>query len=110
MTIVKFYVAQSGYTTIECIGHTGYADSGTDIVCASLSSIINSLEVGLRKVLHIRVKTHMIPSAGYIRIDIPSTDKAREISILCDTARLSVKELAKEYGDYIKLEVIDEKV
>ena len=40
--------ADGCYQSFECIGHAGYADSGSDIVCAAISILvintINSLE------------------------------------------------------------------
>ena len=49
MTTVTFYKANGFYYGFEEKGHTGYAESGEDVVCAALSAmtmlIINAVEV-----------------------------------------------------------------
>ena len=49
MTTVCFYKADGFYYGFEEQGHTGFAESGEDILCAALSSmtmlIINAIEV-----------------------------------------------------------------
>lgn len=111
MTEAKFYKSTKGYTTIECIGHTGYAESGSDIVCAAISSLINSTLVGLKKVLQVKVKVKQIDSAGYIRIDIPKESVGDNgVEILVSTCMESIKMLSRDYRDYIKWEVIDDEV
>ena len=49
MTTVCFYKTNGVYYGFEEQGHTGFADSGEDILCAALSSmtmlIINAIEV-----------------------------------------------------------------
>lgn len=49
MTTVVFYKANGYYYGFEEQGHTGYADSGEDILCSALSAmtmlIINTIEV-----------------------------------------------------------------
>ena len=34
-------------------GHSGYAESGSDIVCAAVSALTQTCELGLEEVLHI---------------------------------------------------------
>ena len=49
MTTVCFYKANGFYYGFEEQGHTGYAESGEDVLCAALSAmtmlIINAIEV-----------------------------------------------------------------
>ena len=49
MTTVTFYKTNGFYYGFEEKGHTGYAESGDDVLCAALSAmtmlIINSIEV-----------------------------------------------------------------
>ena len=50
MTDIKFYKKDNKYFKIEATGHTGYDESGKDILCASISSILQSGALGLKKV------------------------------------------------------------
>ena len=49
MTTITFYKSEGFYYGFEEIGHTGYGESGDDVLCAALSSmtmlIINTIEV-----------------------------------------------------------------
>ena len=49
MTTITFYKADGFYYGFEEQGHTGYGESGEDILCSALSSmtmlIINAIEV-----------------------------------------------------------------
>ena len=49
MTTIVFYKANGFYYGFEEQGHTGYGESGDDVLCAALSSmtmlIINAIEV-----------------------------------------------------------------
>ncbi len=41
MTRVEVFLTDDGYTGFTVIGHSGYADAGHDIVCASVSSVVS---------------------------------------------------------------------
>ena len=49
MTTITFYKFEGFYYGFEEIGHTGYGESGDDVLCAALSSmtmlLINAIEV-----------------------------------------------------------------
>ena len=49
MTTITFYKSEGFYYGFEEIGHTGYGESGDDVLCAALSSmtmlLINAIEV-----------------------------------------------------------------
>ena len=111
MTEAKFYKSTKGYTTIECIGHTGYAESGKDIVCSAISSVINTTLVGLKKVLGVKVSVKQMEGAGYIRIDISNNMVGdTKVELLIATCFESIKMLARDYKEYIKWEVIDDEI
>ena len=39
MTTITFYKSEGFYYGFEEIGHTGYGESGDDVLCAALSSM-----------------------------------------------------------------------
>ena len=49
MTTITFYKANGFYYGLEEKGHTGYGESGDDVLCAALSSmtmlLINAIEI-----------------------------------------------------------------
>jgi uncharacterized protein YsxB (DUF464 family) len=40
MTIIEITSSQKEICSVEMTGHTGYAESGSDIVCAGLSALV----------------------------------------------------------------------
>ena len=107
MTKIKFYKYDNKYFKIEATGHTGYAESGNDILCSSVSSILQSGALGLKKVLKLNPKIENTID-GYISIELPiNCDKLNDAQVLFLTMLESIKDLESGYSRYIKLEVID---
>ncbi len=106
MTNIKFYKTNNNYFKIEATGHTGYAESGKDILCASISSILQSGALGLKKVLKLNPKI-VNTVDGYILIELPIKQNLQSAQVLFLTMLESIKDLQSGYSDYIKLEVID---
>ena len=53
MTAIIVEKANGKILSVEASGHTGYAESGEDIVCAALSAIIQTAALGLTEVAKI---------------------------------------------------------
>ena len=104
MTHVSIIKTRDGeYKGFNCIGHSGYADAGEDIVCAAISVLvintINSLDVLADEEL----KVVTDEDAGLIdcRFTKSINDKSR---LLLDSMILGLREIRKQYGKtYIEL-------
>ena len=48
-------IKQNNFYKLTAVGHTEYAEHGKDILCASVSSILGSLALGLNKVLNLDI-------------------------------------------------------
>ena len=109
MTKIKFFKKGDKFVGIECSGHTEYADFGKDIICASISSIVQSCYLGLSKVLKINMNLNKSDS-GYIKFELPKNidnvdmDKSQ---VLFETLYVSIKDLCEGYSKYISMEVIE---
>lgn len=110
MTKIKIFKRKDIFVGIECSGHTGYDDYGRDIVCASVSSIVQGCILGITKTLGIRAKVNRKDKDGYIKMELPlNIDKE-----LLDKAQLlirvmmdSISDLLDGYSKYISMEVIE---
>ena len=110
MTKIKFFKNKDVYTGFECSGHTGYAEFGKDILCASISSMTQSVVLGVIKVLKISAKVTHNDDKGYIKLEMPENLKNDLISksqILFETLKVGVEDLLEGYDKYIKMEVIE---
>ena len=110
MTKIKFFKNGNIYTGYECSGHTGYAEFGKDILCASISSLAQSCLLGLNKVLKINTITKRNDKNGYIKVELPksiNSEKLSQAQVLLNTLKLSLEDLQLEYSKYISMEVIE---
>ena len=110
MTKIKFFKNHDIYTGFECSGHSGYAEYGKDIVCASISSMTQMTCLGIVQVLNIPAEIVRNDDKGYIKIKLPeSIDKSLQdkVQVLINTLKLSLEDLLEGYAKYIKLEVIE---
>ncbi len=85
-------------------GHTGFSYAGSDIVCASISSVIFMTLNGIENVLNIKFGYEA--SDGYVEFTLPNDlndDKIKEINILLDSMYLFLCDLEKQYPDNVKI-------
>ena len=90
------------------MGHTGYAASGEDIVCAALSSVIQTALLRLLQVAGINVLYERDDEDGYLMFELPDdiTDQqAHDADVILSTMYMGIADLVESYSDYIKLEV-----
>lgn len=87
-------------TSIEISGHSGYNEAGSDIVCASVSSICITTVNAI-----VRLDSNAIDykeTDGYLKVDIKNHNKVIDILVLNMVELLY--ELANDYKSYIKIE------
>ena len=85
-------------------GHTDYAEVGSDIVCASISSVIYMALGGIENVLNTQFGYET--GDGYLEFVLPcdlNDDKIKEINILLDSMYLFLKELEKQYPNNVMI-------
>lgn len=89
---------------VELDGHTGYAESGSDIVCAAVSAVVFSTFNGVEKVVGIDIGYEQ--ADGYLLVVLPEsikTEKRKNINILLESMVLFLKDLATQYPDNIQI-------
>ncbi|WP_320046995.1 ribosomal-processing cysteine protease Prp [uncultured Ilyobacter sp.] len=92
-------------------GHAGFAEHGEDIVCAALSTALQFPIAHLDEVLDI-VPRYEISEDGLLKVDFRGVDlkgNDRELNVLLEIMYLTVKQLAREYSEFIKLVEKEEK-
>ena len=108
MTNVVVVKHNNSIVSVECDGHTGYGVEGEDVVCAALSSIVQTALLGLLQVVGVRVDYKTDEKRGYLKMTLPEDmdrKMRRECDILPDTMLLGVADLNQGYSDFVNLEV-----
>lgn len=111
MTKVKITKQNNFITVVEASGHTGYKESGEDIVCAALSSIIQTAALGVVSVAKVDAKIEKDDKLGYFKIIMPNKITKKQLyeaNIILNTMLNGVNDLLKGYSNFIELEVLDD--
>ena len=69
-TITVFRRSDDRIAGYECKGHTGYAESGEDVVCAAVSALTQSTLNGLLNVLAAPVDYTINEEDGYLTVSL----------------------------------------
>ena len=106
-TAVTFYKRSDGTLVgYRAQGHSGYAQAGSDIVCAGVSALTQSTLNGLQNVLHVPVMFDQDdPSALLEAIITPdATDKQLEqAQILLETLLQGLQAIERSYPRNVRI-------
>lgn len=108
MTKINVFCKDDRFVRIICEGHTGYGVEGEDIVCAALSSIVQTGALGMLSIAGANVEIIRDDRRGYFELIIPSDmskQKAHDVQVIFATMMCGVRDLYEEYSDFIDLEV-----
>lgn len=103
ITIIK---NNSQILTIEATGHSGYAESGSDIVCSAVSTLTQALINGLIEVVKITPKYVIDENIPHLSVTLPkdiSEDKLKYAQVLMNSTYLALKQVANSYQKFIKI-------
>ncbi|MDR1651686.1 MAG: ribosomal-processing cysteine protease Prp [Synergistaceae bacterium] len=87
-------------------GHSGYAESGGDIICAGVSAVMQTLETGLKDVLGVETDTVRDPKTPVMSLEWDGGGS--EAQIIAKTAAKSLESIADSYPKYVKYREIRE--
>ena len=98
MTHVSIIKTRNGeYKGFNCIGHSGYADAGEDIVCAAISVLVINTINSLDRLAGEKFKLVTNEEEGLIdcRFEKNINEKSK---LLLDSMVLGLGEIKKQYG------------
>lgn len=108
--MTKVVVSKVGghIVAVSADGHTGYGVEGEDIVCAALSSVIQTAVLGLMRVAGINVELKTDERNGYLSAKLPeklSEADRNNADMILETMLCGIADLNEGYSDFIELEV-----
>lgn len=110
MTRITFLKNKEFLIGFEVSGHTGYAEIGSDIVCAAISSMTQIVVLGLQNI-NVKLNIKKNDKKGYLLCKLSKNISENEIIKAQNwfkTLKISLEELRQDYKKYINLEVKDE--
>lgn len=110
MTTISFFKKDNNIVKVVSKGHTGYAEEGSDIVCAAVSAVLQTALLGLlkeaKKFITYKVN-EKCPSFEIVIKNGIENELLEKTNLILNTAYLGIKDIAKQYKAYVKLEVLD---
>jgi len=95
------------YTGYRASGHSGYAEAGSDIVCAGVSALSITCVNALESLLGVRVHPRTDEESGLLRFTLPETEgkTAEGVQLLMGALGQGLKDLAESYPGYVTFEI-----
>ena len=93
---------------VECDGHTFYGEEGEDIVCAALSSVVQTAVLGVMRVAAVNVDLKRDDKRGYLKFVVPgglTQAEQGKVDAILETMLLGIADLNEGFSDFIELEV-----
>ncbi len=107
MTKVVFTKRADGLLVgFEASGHAGYAEYGSDIVCAAISALTQSTLIGITEVVGAKVRHKVNEETGYLSVGLEESDDFKSIQksqILLETLKMTLTEISKDYPGTIRI-------
>ena len=104
MTRCEFYTEEDRITGFSISGHSGYAESGSDIVCAAISAVVSMAEATINDVCGAKAKVRVKEEDARITLTLPtSCDEEESVQAVLAGMLLYLCNLRDEYPDYIEV-------
>ena len=106
MIRVAFFRKEGRIVGFESEGHAGYAESGSDIVCAAVSALLISCVNGLETAAHVEPIVRQNDEIGYLKAELPEAldgAQAHDAGIVLAVAEQGLHSIAKQYPDFVRV-------
>ncbi len=118
MTTVIFYKADGFYYGFEEQGHTGYGESGDDILCSALSSmtmlLINAIEVSYACDVDYKIDEKTTDIKVIAKSALPKYEKDEKkqfaVSGLIQAYFFQLMDLVEEYYEFLDVKEIEREI
>ena len=104
MTRCEFFTEDDRITGFSVSGHSGYAESGADIVCAAISAAVAMAEATINDVCGAKAKVRVKDEQARITLTLPaSCDEEETVQAVLSGMMLTLISLREDYPDYIEV-------
>ena len=104
MTRCEFFTEDDRITGFSVSGHSGYAEAGSDIVCAAISAVVTMAEATINDVCGGKAKVRVKNEDARVTLTLPtSCDEEEAVQAVLAGMMLYLCSLRDEYPDYIEV-------
>ena len=105
MTKCEFFRDHERITGFSVSGHSGYAEAGSDIVCAGISALVLTTDHALNQLVGIS-PIERGGEDGFVEVLLPDrmTDaQMHDAQLLMDSLHIGLSSIAQAYPDFVRL-------
>ena len=104
MTRCEFFTEGDRITGFSISGHSGYAEAGSDIVCAAISAVVTMAEATINEVCGAIAKVRVKDEQARITLTLPaSCDEEESVQAVRAGMMLTLISLRDDYPEYIEV-------
>ncbi|MDE6622516.1 MAG: ribosomal-processing cysteine protease Prp [Lachnospiraceae bacterium] len=97
MTTIVIFKSKNSYKGFTCMGHAGFGQSGSDIVCAAISILVINTLNSIEELAREKIITESDEKEGCIECHFP--DKINEkTKLFMDSLVMGLKGIEQNYG------------
>ena len=104
MTTITVFYKGGRIAGFRAKGHTGFAEHGSDIVCAAVSAVTQTACLGLMK--NLKTQPEIVQKDGELRLSLPEgmTERDEErAELILGTMLEGLGSVQENYSDYLKI-------
>ncbi len=102
MTKITIFKKNEYICGYQIKGHSGFAESGSDIVCAGISTAAQMALVGLKEVLKLDVEFDI--KDGFMTVSLKDFQDEKAQAVL-NSMEKTLEDIAKNYKKNVRMEV-----
>ncbi len=102
MTKITIFKKNGKICEYQIKGHSGFAEAGSDIVCAGISTAGQMALVGLNEVLKLDVEFDIKDAYLHVKLNDFQNDNAQA---LLKAMEMTLEDIAKNYDKNVRMEV-----
>lgn len=104
MTKCEFFTENDRITGFSISGHSGYAEAGSDIVCAAISAVVTMAEATINDVCGAKAKVRVKEEDARITLMLPaSCDEEDTVQAVLSGMMVTLLSFREDYPDYIEV-------
>ena len=104
MTRCEFFTEDDRITGFCVSGHSGYAEAGSDIVCAAVTAVVTMAEATINDVCGAKAKVRVKEQDARVTLMLPtSCDEEDAVQAVLSGMMVTLISLREEYEDYIEV-------
>ena len=104
MTRCEFFTENERITGFSVSGHSGYAEAGSDIVCAYVSAVVTMAEATINDVCGAKAKVRVKDEDARVTLTLPvSCDEEETVQAVLAGMMITLCGIRDDYPDYIEV-------